>query len=324
MARTDAHRPSAIIPEDYFFIAAFGKGDCLMGATENARQRSILQEHMKRTGGDYSKHEHGGSCHVCGASFIYSAVFYHQPSNTYIRTGFDCAEKMEVSESEYNLFRKVRTEAQALQRAKAGKLKARALLDEQGLLSKVETLFENGDVGGVMSDALWAWCDKAIEKYDDAGDNYLKQVAIRFEDNMCTAADIVRKLVRYGDLSEKQWKFLDSLVQRCSFEAVQKHIDNIMAKREEERANASPAPTGRVEVVGEIVSTKWKESQFGCVRKMLVKADDGYKVWASVPSTIDGDDLEKGTKVQFTATLTPSDNDETFAFGSRPAKAKIL
>lgn len=120
-------------------------------------------------------------------------------------------------------------------------------------------------------------------------------------------------------------------------------------------AEAHPAPTGRVVVTGEVVSAKVKESEFGTTYKVLVKDDQGFKVWCSLPAkqreeadwtfedavrgagyqridfgpdcwflgTNDNDDRfpgVKGRRITFTVTLEPSQDDKSFAFGSRPTK----
>lgn len=334
MARKDAHRPSAINPEDYDFVAAFGKVEGLADAQENQHQREVLRNHMELTGGNYSQHEHGGSCHVCGASMIYAAVFYHNPSNSYIRTGFDCAEKMEISDTDRNLFRAIRTEAQALNQAKAGKLKAQGLLRERGLLEAVEAIFEPRSLM-VVNNALYIKLDDIIESNQP---NFYRTMADQAQTKLTTAADLVRKLVKYGDLSDKQWEFLASLLEKAPWNNVEAQIAEMEAKRQAEREAGSPAPAGRNVVTGVVVSVKIKDSNFGIAIKMLVQSEDGYKVWTTVPRQLlereDGihehyqaalDRVQlKGKRVQFTATLTPSDDDHTFAFASRPSKAKIM
>ena len=59
MARTDAHRPSAIVPADYNYVAHRYFGPDAMDVNPNAMK--IISEHMASTGGKYSRHEHGGS-----------------------------------------------------------------------------------------------------------------------------------------------------------------------------------------------------------------------------------------------------------------------
>jgi hypothetical protein len=173
--------------------------------------------------------------------------------------------------------------------------------------------------------------------------------------------DIIGKLVRYGSISEKQESFLHKLVDKVDNHATrQAEYD---AKREAERQAADPCPTGRVEITGEVISTKVQESQYGDQLKMLVKDDRGFKVWGSIPSSLQlvdmpfkqviesefveqvrkngheitwEDDgtwtttrivqrgLEKGDRVTFTATVTPSNDDDKFGFYKRPSKAKMV
>ena len=88
-----------------------------------------------------------------------------------------------------------------------------------------------------------------------------------------------------------------------------------------EKAEAADAPTGRTQVEGEVVATKWVDGRFPAF-KMMVKADTGYRVWVTVPEAIEA--VEKGDRVRFTANLTQSDDDSTFAFGKRPTQAEVL
>lgn len=93
-------------------------------------------------------------------------------------------------------------------------------------------------------------------------------------------------------------------------------------KAEAERRAAANCPEGRVDIAGEIVSVKMKGSMYGSVLKMLVVDDTGFKVWGSVPSSIEG--CLRGGKVSFSAQITPSDDDEKFGFFKRPTRATIL
>ena len=116
------------------------------------------------------------------------------------------------------------------------------------------------------------------------------------------------QVTRNGDLSDKQ---IDAAERAVAWDA----------KRDAEKAAAADAPTGKVEVEGEVLTTKWTTGQFPAY-KMMVKADTGYRVWVTVPAAIEA--VEKGDRVRFTANLTQSDDDSTFAFGKRPAKAEIV
>lgn len=116
---------------------------------------------------------------------------------------------------------------------------------------------------------------------------------------------------------------------------------------------AHPAPSGRVVVTGEIVSAKVVEGDYGTAYKVLVKDDQGFKVWCSLPKAqadqafdeyhethpeqytwgpacwllgAEGTDEQgvKGRRITFTATLEPSHDDKSFAFGKRPTKGAWL
>jgi hypothetical protein len=92
------------------------------------------------------------------------------------------------------------------------------------------------------------------------------------------------------------------------------------------RATAGPVPAGRVVVTGEIVGTKVAVSYdpFGReVRtpKMIVRDDRGFKVFGTMPSSLDA---AKGDRVTFSATVEASQDDETFGFFKRPTKASVL
>lgn len=148
-----------------------------------------------------------------------------------------------------------------------------------------------------------------------------------FDRSATTAIDIVSKLVKFGSISEKQWAYLAKLggfLFGLNTEAMQAHLTEKMAAKQAEQASASPAPKGRVQVTGEVASVKMKFTQFGDQLKMLVKSDDGFKVWSSVPASLADAEVKAGDRIEFTVTLKPSDDDETFAFGSRPAKAQVL
>jgi hypothetical protein len=292
--RTDIHRPAAINPEDYEYVGI----ECLkiedLGDAEFAmRERERIQAHMARTGGTYSDHAHGGNCHVCGASAIYTVLFHHAATNTYIRTGGDCAEKLDLGNAE--IFRSklaaARDCAAAARELKAGKTKAKALLAEAGL----ET----------------AWGIYAAGWQKDEG---------REEE---TVRDIVGKLVRYGDMSDKQAAFLASLVDRIGRRA------EIAAERAAEAEAAAPVPVteSRVKVRGKVLTKRAEDSCFGryerTVIKVLVKHADGYKLWGNLPDSL-ATEVAAGDEIEFDARVKRSDKDPKFGFFSRPTKARKL
>lgn len=300
--RTDEHRPSQINPDEYQFVAyevvrgAF-QGD-LGACMYMQHQREIIQGHMAQTGGTYSAHAHGGNCMVCGnVNAIYTILFYHAKSNTYVRMGEDCAYKVSCSHGDMNAFRAAVKNALA---AVAGKKKAHAFLVAEDLeraweLYTVGCERINDPVGGYSR-----WSDAAQEA----------RKAWKYEET--TLVDMVEKLVKYGSLSEKQVGFMKTLVARMP------ERERIARERAAEAAVAADCPEGRVVVHGVVLSTKVVDGVYGAQVKMLVKDTTGFKVWCTVPDAWLGNTPVRGATVRFKATVKPSTDDKKFGFGSRP------
>jgi len=278
--REDAHKPSAIVPEDYEYVAQ----ECIkVEGIETCEilmmNRAKIEAHMARTGGTYSGHEHGGNCMVCGSvNAIYTVLFYHKKTNSYIRMGSDCAEKCECGNSAD--FRYFRTAVQDALARKAGLAKAEATLKTLNLSKAWE--IHGGTVNGNEESII---------------------------------RDIVGKLIQYGGLSEKQIAFVGKLLNQIETRPERE------AKKAAEAAAAQPCPSGRVEIRGEVLCTKIQESYFGDTLKMLVRADEGFKVWGSVPNSIDP---KKGDVVYFMAQVEPSKDDPKFGFFKRPTRAEVV
>jgi hypothetical protein len=314
MIRTDIHRPSEITPEDYEFVAfsPVWRNDAEMGIMEQCavikEQKDIIRRHMDRTGGNYSRHEHGGSCHICGAWAIYTVVFYHAKTNTYIKTGSDCANKMDLSYGDMNLFRKA---IYNYREAKAGIQKAEKFLANHDLLRSWEIREELQAHSLVMAARFVAEFESHPER-DQEWYSIVRASNTRWQDAM-TIADVIGKLIKYGSISDAQVNLLRVKVQRHdNYEARQK-------KFAAEREAAAPCPKGRVKVSGTVLKVAAYDSQFGTTMKMTVKAHEGFMVFVSVPSSIPVPD--RGATVSFVATITPSDNDPKFGFGKRPVAA---
>lgn len=181
LQRLDVHKPSVINPSDYEYVGQSvvkiqGIEDCLVAQEERRR----INEHMERTGGTYSKHAHGGNCMVCGnANAIFTHVFHHAPSNTYVRVGEDCANKLDFC-VDGSVFRK---EVNDYRKAMAGKKKAKTLLHDHNLSE------------------CWEIYEASYGEYTPL-----------YQEN--TIRSIVGKLVSYGDLSDKQWSFLGNLLDQ--------------------------------------------------------------------------------------------------------------
>ncbi len=105
-----------------------------------------------------------------------------------------------------------------------------------------------------------------------------------------------------------------------------------LAKRAEERAaealSAEAWTAGRQVVEGVIVSIK-SAPGFGRYSagalKMLVKRDDGSRIYCSLPAAFAQPIEElKGKRIRFSVDAQPKAEEPTFAFGKRPTKAEVI
>lgn len=125
--------------------------------------------------------------------------------------------------------------------------------------------------------------------------------------NNHTAKYLVGVLKRYGSLYE-------SSIQRLK-ETLDRDVEFTTRRqtRELQLQTAPPAPEGRVEVEGKILSLKEVEGSFGTTTKMLVELANGNRVYASA---LTGSEI--GQNVKFKATFKRADRDAHFAFGKFP------
>ncbi|MFD5610464.1 hypothetical protein [Kitasatospora sp. NPDC127060] len=140
-------------------------------------------------------------------------------------------------------------------------------------------------------------------------------------------ADMARHVAQLRPLTERQ----EAAVGRC-MEFARRRAEAVQ-RRAQEAATAAPVPTGKALVItGEIVHARYEDADFGSGGryKMLVRNDDGWRVWSTVPSALTREigsgtarDLQ-GKRVQFTADVEPSPKDASYGFAKRPRKAVTL
>lgn len=306
--RTDVHKPSSIMPDEYVYVAEdYMKVEDLGSALILKEQREIIAEHRARTGGTYAQVDTTGNCMVCGSvNALYTSIFWHQPSNTYVRMGHDCADKCHTGgETERNAFRR---KLEDVREAQKGKLKAKAILADAGL-STAYGIYA-ADYDSLPRDPKTARAARPATENDPedipayAGNLYYEEQTIR---------DIVGKLVKYGSITAPTMVLLETLTKRIP--GRDQRNAEWEAKKAADKAAAKPAPTGRVKIEGTVLKVEDRETQFGMVKKMTVKTTDGWIAWGSVPSNAV---VEKDCRIVFVATVTPSENDEKFAFFRRP------
>ena len=123
--------------------------------------------------------------------------------------------------------------------------------------------------------------------------------------------DVIGKLNTYGSLSVRQVEAV--------LKSLARDVEMASKKATEAAEVKGPAPTGRVTVTGEVLSTKTVDGFYGSTLKMLLKLDNGSRVWLTVPGKAVAD---KGNLLTVTATFEASKDDVSFAFGKRPTLVK--
>jgi hypothetical protein len=261
--RTDIFRPSAIKPEEFTFIGVDNVREDSFEFIVVQEERERIRHFIHTTGARFSSHKHAGNCHVCGAHCIFTAVFHHRPTNKLIKTGFDCAEKFHLcQDGEVNLFKNFRKAVGVAEEARAGKIKAQRILEGKNLTRAWE-LFQEG------SHDNWQDHDTLI--------------------------DIVGKLVRWGGLSDAQFDFLKTLVER---------LDN-WAKVQEER-EAAKKVSQHLGEAGEFLSFEgtidfkhFFVNQWGEQGITTLVDDQGNKVTLFRDLALQGTSINKGARVSF-------------------------
>ncbi len=309
---------------------------CLLGLRQIAK--------VKFTG----IHSNSGQCDICGACFRYGDVWKHRPTDGYIHVGHDCADKysMIANREDLKAYRKAVHEARSIAAKEQKRATARDEFIKGHDMAKVFELrktdeqieAERKELNPPLHEphdhhygSLTVWDDGCPLCGKLAGDpswEYSRQKPQRNEwDPPGILRDMYDKLHRYGSLSEKQIAFAHKLANQILNPPPPKPVERHV-----------PAPLGRVSVRGTIVSVKHYDTDYGPSTKMTVKVETpngSWLVWVTVPSSISTefwatpgqhDEIApwlKGKEVEFTATLTRG-NDEHFAFGKRPSKARIV
>lgn len=306
--RTDPHRPGAILPTDYAWVASFGEMKIAGEEPETYGYEDVPE-------GPFADiHEGLHSCDVCGARYNHGCVLLHNPTGIHITIGHDCASKYSLTldlagwKAWHAAARDKRAQAAiemkyatAAREWKAANPAATAALD-LGLGAHVNEYrceahgAEIFNYSAEPTDDFCSGCQKALRSRDRDRKNSA----------IVILSDMARKLARYGTLSEKQAAFAVKLGETVS-----------MWTPAAEEATV-PAPEGRVTFTGTVVSVKEREGYMGGVEwKATVKVTTPEGVWLAWMTANDSA-VVKGATITVTATLTRSDRDAHFAFGKRP------
>lgn len=233
-----------------------------------------------------------GTCHHCGKAIVWEVVWKHLPTGNLVTFGETCTDILGMSNDRIEhemvlLKRAAENERKKLKAEQQFEIRRAEFEVEQ---PKLNDFFLNMDV-----DFETSWFMKSLKwGYD-----------------------------RYGSLLPNQVTAALKVLEKREQELARKLT-------EDEAAPAPPLDDNnglRMTLTGTIVKEKWQESYYDHVKahKMIVKLDDGNKVFGSVPVEVERHSDEiVGLRVQFDAKVEISKKDENFGFFSRPTKAKVL
>ena len=303
MTRQDVHRVSQINPEDYDFVTVLvpvSDEARIYGISEPIGTEELIQ-HQNATNGKWALQTN--QCHVCGAYHKTSAVWWHRDLNEYIRTGKDCAEKMET---------RVKGEFKKAADQESARLKK--MERDQKKKAGIEALkktYVGREALEIYRTSIVKWEEKVHRTYQ-------------------TLDDVVTSILKYGKLSENQLNFLEKLISKmyCHYIPDQ---------------NIPLLKPGRQTITGTIVSLREAENYgpYPGSAKMLLQTSWGQKIWATAPRTGDLKYQEKNGElvdmhghirfwdmkdsvITLQMTIEATDKDPNFYIGKRPAKPILL
>lgn len=309
MNRTDIHRPVEMDPAAYEYVGAADNAAGDPGARKGIQSeytyfgvtvtafspvgaiRTALETLVARNDpmgrGVYQ-------CHHCGARLRYFAVMLHVPTGEHITVGETCLSGRFSLESKAD-FDRLRKAAELDRAAQRIKTAAREFV------AKLE-----GDTAIAL--------DREVDFVAHFGLDPNGYAARKIEDYRDKLWN------KYGSLFESGTNFVAKLIAENKGQVVRQA--QVAAERAAEVK--VPAPTGRVTFEGVIVKRVWKDSDFGGAMKLTVKVTTPagiYLVWVSEPSKVQ---FERGDTIRMTATLTRSNDNESFAFGKRPSNPVLI
>lgn len=298
--RDDVHAPVNLITDDYTDVGYYDLGT----TKEKPYLRELNDAIREHDWHPLAPYANAARCDHCGTRIRYGVVMLHRDGGI-ICVGERCAD---------NRFPLAAARFQEMRRA------ATLNRDQMSKADRFAGLCEQ------HPRLVWLTYLSALEgeTETDEFDGYTRHtprsviVATQTGKQFSILSDLYRKMHKYGNPSEKQIELVDKLL--TTIEERWTKAEARMRERDAERAEAQPAPSGRVVVTGEIVHTKSVEGSdhFGrptYTLRMMIKADEGYRVWCTMPSALNA---SKGDRVSIKVTLTVSDDDQTFAFGKRP------
>lgn len=237
-----------------------------------------------------------GTCHHCGKAIVWEVYFQHT-SGLVVTFGETCAHILGLSDN------RVDHEMVLLKRTAANER------------IKYMREMENSE-RREMFEAQYPQLVAFFTEMDTEGESLYFLVSLK------------QSLDQWGSLTPRQADAALKVLSKREEEMLRK-LNAPLEVEPDEALNENDGK--RYTLKGTIMSEKWQASQYKHTKehKMLVKLDDGNKVYGSMPIEIERHVDEKrceykGLRIQFDATVKRSDKDDHFGFINRPTKAKVI
>lgn len=269
---------------------------------------------------------YGQVCSHCGKKLRYLAVLRHE-SGQHVTVGETCLdERFSLTKAQFASLRKSGREGAATL--------VRKLADYTP--EEREKAIVDGDLEWLRPEV-----ERASAARQEMWDSSPSQLACLTYPEMAIStatAGLARSLSR--QLRDQVWSltsaqaryFLDMHASDLHDLARQEQTAAFRRAREEAEAEAKAkrlAPDGpQVAIQGTVINTKWIDNPFSPnptkVHKMTVALPNGALVYATVPARF-RDQIDKGTKISFTADAKRKDNDSgsDFAYASRLRDVRV-
>jgi hypothetical protein len=231
-----------------------------------------------------------GTCHHCGKAIVWRVFFKHIPTGNLVTFGYQCADILKMTDNR---------------------------IDHEMNLLKRQAANERQQE---------EWNKTVEDRRADWETNHPDEAAFVRDYKGEFGQDFINR-IRWG--IDKYGSPLDNQI-----ESIKKFIAGRQAfedRKLEEAKQLEDAPLladGRQTIEGIIVSEKYTETVYGRQHKMLVKMDDGNKVFGTMPDSIEHAvyDTERetavGMRIKFDAKVEPKE--DHFGFYSRPTKAQVV
>lgn len=226
-------------------------------------------------------------CAHCGHALKYAVRFEYIPTGEVLDIGEDCATFIAPADTriEYELLRLRKRIAKERQEAKE---------EEAALERRQQFELDHPDVAEFLN---------FVDENEKFG--FLRDMKYNYD--------------RWGSLTERQLAATQNIMRARQEQASKELFEAHLLK------DAPLSPEGRQTVEGTVLSVKGQDTDWGYTYKMLVRLDDGNKVYGTVPAKIEQTLInQKDARIKFVATFTRKNGEDHFSYFKRPSNAEVL